>query len=138
MTLDYSAWRFWIDIGHTCLTLALGGYVWVDKRQVKTTERFSKLETWQTEHAPAIKTLIEAEAKREAGCEKHKERTEKLELDQKEMQIDIRHLPSRQDLADLSKQIGGLTEKLGTLDGRLTGINRAVDLLNQHHLRISE
>lgn len=138
MTLDYSAWRFWTDIGHTCLTLGIGVYVWWEKRRAKTAERFRKLENWQLEHTPTIEDLVKSKDTHKSGCERHKERTEQLEIGQKEMQSDIRHLPSRQDLADLSKQIGGLTEKLGTLDGRLTGINRAVDLLNQHHLRISE
>ena len=46
--------------------------------------------------------------------------------------------PSREEIRALSEQIGTLTEKLATIDGRLTGINRAVDLLNQHHLRTRE
>ena len=49
---------------------------------------------------------------------------------------DVGKLPERHELTDLSSQIVSLTEKLGKLDGRLAGINRAVDLLNQHHLRV--
>ncbi len=46
--------------------------------------------------------------------------------------------PTRDEVKDLSDKLGGLGEKLSRIDGRLTGINRAVDLLNQHHLRTSE
>ena len=55
---------------------------------------------------------------------RHEERTTTLEADYK-------HLPNQKDLADLNANISELS-------GRLKGINRAVDLLNQHHLRASE
>ncbi len=57
-------------------------------------------------------------------CHRHQERTTTLE-------VDYKHLPSQKDLADLNANISELS-------GRLGGINRAVDLLNQHHLRTSE
>jgi len=136
--MDYVAWRFWTDIGQTFATVAIGIYVWWDKRGIKTTQRFEALETWKTEKTPVIEDLIEEKETRGAACARHQDRTSKLEIDQRSLQIDISHLPNRQDQAELSKQIVGLTEKLATLDGRLIGINRAVDLLNQHHLRISE
>ncbi len=44
-------------------------------------------------------------------------------------------LPTRTEFQDLSGKIEKLTEKLGKVDGRMIGLNRAVDLLNQHHLR---
>jgi cbb3-type cytochrome oxidase subunit 3 len=50
----------------------------------------------------------------------------------------IPFMPSRRDLDKLGAKIESLVEKLGTLDGRLSGINRAVDLLNQHHLKIGD
>lgn len=53
-------------------------------------------------------------------CRKHQERTTTLEAD-------YRHMPGQKDLAELNANISGLS-------GRLSGINRAVDLLNQHHM----
>ncbi|HFQ80984.1 MAG TPA: DUF2730 family protein [Desulfobacterales bacterium] len=67
-------------------------------------------------------TKLETEIPERLSC--HEERTTTLEADYK-------HLPSQKDLADLNANISELS-------GRLQGINRAVDLLNQHHLRVSE
>lgn len=47
----------------------------------------------------------------------------------------VAKLPTREEVLELGKTISRLTETVGNLNGRLTGINRAVDLLNQHHLR---
>lgn len=52
----------------------------------------------------------------------------------RDVESDMGKLPERRELQDLSVQIVSLTERIGRLDGRLSGINRAVDLLNQHHL----
>lgn len=49
----------------------------------------------------------------------------------------VARLPTREEVRTLGETISRLTEKLGHLDGRLSGINRAVDLLNQHHLRVN-
>jgi hypothetical protein len=49
----------------------------------------------------------------------------------------VHTMPPRSELQELSNKIGSLNEKLGYIDGRLSGINRAVDLLNQHHLRVN-
>ena len=138
MTIDYTAWRFWVDIGQTAVTAAIGLYVWWDKRSLKTAARFAKIENWQAEKGPLIDAQQISNTERGESCTRHKGRTTALEKAQQAMQADLEHLPAREDLADLAKEIGRLTEKLATLDGRLTGINRAVDLLNQHHLRITE
>ncbi len=54
------------------------------------------------------------------------------------LESNVNALPSRDEVRELSDKIGRLSEKLGRVDGRLIGINRAVDLLNQHHLRMPE
>lgn len=129
MIEDYTAWRFWFDFAQLAGTLAIGVYVWWDRRKKTNETRFASLEGTVSGHAGAIKTLADAKEKKDLDCDRRLQRITDLERD-------VHHLPSRQELSDLSKTIGALTEKLGTLDGRLTGINRAVDLLNQHHLRV--
>ena len=54
------------------------------------------------------------------------------------LEKDVNALPSRLEFVDLRKEMGNLSEKLGKLDGRLSGINRVVDLLNQYHLKVTE
>ncbi len=127
MIEDYSALRFWFSVVQWLLTLAIGIYVLFDKRK----KRIAALETTVRDQGKSIADLEKESDKRDENCGNHKKRTSVLE-------IDIRDLPSRTELSDLAKMIGSLTEKLGTLDGRLTGINRAVDLLNEHHLKESK
>lgn len=136
--LDYVAWRFWIDIGQTLATVAIGVYVWWDKRQTQGVKRINRIEAWQVEQGPKITALAELVTDRNGKCSDHEKRTNQLEKDHQVMQANIQNLPDKDDLAELTKQIGRLTEKLATVDGRLTGINRAVDLLNQHHLGIGK
>ncbi|MBM9605954.1 DUF2730 family protein [Desulfopila inferna] len=128
MIEDYTAWRFWFDAAQLAGTIAIGVYVWWDRRKKTTEKRFSALEEMVSGHAVSIKTINDAKKKKDGDCDKRLQRITDLEKD-------VHHLPSRQELTELSGKIGTLTEKLGTLDGRLSGINRAVDLLNQHHLR---
>lgn len=124
MIENYPAWRFWFDVAQLLGTIAIAVYVWWDRRK----KRFTTLEQTVAAHDTYLKNLGTEKKERKKDCEAHKKRTTDLEKD-------VHHLPSRQELTELSGKIGSLTEKLGTLDGRLTGINRAVDLLNQHHLR---
>jgi chromosome segregation ATPase len=128
--------RFWFDIAQLAGTLAIGAYVWWDRRKKANDKRFTVLEQTVSSHAALLELLGGTKARRDANCEKHQRRITDLGNKQVVLESDIRHLPSRKDMADLLDKIGALTEKLGTLDGRLTGINRAVDLLNQHHLRV--
>lgn len=52
----------------------------------------------------------------------------------KDVESDVAKLPDKTDVKDLSNKIEILTGNLGTFSGRLEGINRAVDLLNEHHI----
>lgn len=44
---------------------------------------------------------------------------------------DIKHMPSQKDIQDLSSRMDLLNGTLANLEGRLGGINRAVDLMNE-------
>ncbi|OGB77382.1 MAG: hypothetical protein A2496_04480 [Burkholderiales bacterium RIFOXYC12_FULL_60_6] len=54
-----------------------------------------------------------------------------------DVEDDVGKLATRDEMAALGNKIERLSEKIGNLDGRLSGINRAVDLLNQHHLKVN-
>jgi len=146
MTIDYFAWRFWADMGNYVATVAIGLYVWWDKRKIRTAQRFQAVEQWQARQAPRLDSLEAAmkaartmckehQAAALTLCKEHQEQTESLDLRQQELLADYRSLPSRADLNKLSDQVGTIGENLGRMDGRLTGIGRAVDLMNQHLLK---
>jgi len=103
---DYRAWGFWLQAAQAFCTLLVFLYVWLANRQMVTVK-----------HIKDIKCTVEG----------HGDRLTVLETD-------IRHLPARREMADLGEKIANLNKNLGVLEGRLSGINRAVDLLNQHHL----
>ena len=69
----------------------------------------------------------DCKSKGEAEGEKSEDRITSLEAS-------VNSLPTRAELTALGDKIGPLTEKIGHLNGRLAGVGRAVDLLNQHHL----
>lgn len=162
MIADYEALKFWFDVVQFLGTVAIGIYVWWDRRKQGNASRFTNLERATTAHGEAlsrisagherlekkhdlhlkrtsaiedisranggaIESILLTRGKCELRLEKYIERTATLERE-------LQALPSRDELAELTRNIGTLTEKLGVLDGRLGGINRAVDLLNQHHL----
>lgn len=73
-------------------------------------------------------------------CEQHrKDRSAtndatKVELsgDLDELRTRIERLPDRTEIQDLSKEMSEMNKALGKLEGQLSGIGRAVDLMNQH------
>lgn len=131
MTVDYTAWRFWMDAGNYVATVAIGLYVWWDKRKVKTVKRFQDLEDWKSKQGPRIESLETGMDELKKQCTGHMQQTNKLG-------VDFKTMPTREDLAKLSDQMNALSVNLGTANGRLTGIGRAVDLMNQHLLKVGE
>lgn len=138
MNLDYTALRFWIDIGQTLATVAIGVYVWWDKYKLKTASRIDRLEAWKVAREPVITGLLEDMRKRNEQYARHRGRTEQLERDYKEVVTDIRHLPDKDAVIQLTQQIGSLSTRLGELKGKLDGVDHIVELLNEHHLRDSK
>lgn len=108
--MNYDVWRFWIMVGQMVFNISVGLYLWIIARDRVTNKRITDLES--------------RIGKR---CEAHHARTAALE-------ITTTAMPSKGEMDALSNKIDRLNEKLARLDGRLTGVNRAVDLLNQHHL----
>jgi len=114
LNLNYPTLWFWISVAQLIINASIGIWGYLLNKNRVTNDRITKLENALAEK-----------------CSKHHDRTARLE-------IDINQLPSKPEICNLTNKIDRLSEKLATVDGRLGGINRAVDLLNQHHLRGSE
>lgn len=117
MGIDYGAWKFWLDVVQAVATMLLGIYVWLTNRHRVTIDKISALEN----------KLDERHDRQKLNCGHHKDRTTCLE-------VNMEHLPKSKDMASLGMSVNDLIGKLSKLEGRLEGINRAVDLLNRHHL----
>lgn len=124
MTPDYTAWRFWLDVLQVAGLVALGLYSWWRDREKVTAKRFQALEKDVATRVTAadLKSMEEKQAER---CGRHKARTGQLEMD-------VRQLPGRAEIVGLSSDIRALTEKMGRMEGRLEGLNRLADLINEH------
>jgi len=112
--MDYSALRFWLAVGQIIFNLVLAWGVWASNKHKATNGRIDGLET-------AIKKDI--------SC--HESRLQSLENDMK-------HLPSHKDITDLSEKltskIGELGEKVSSVQASMVGVQKGLDLLNEHHL----
>lgn len=134
--LDYTALRFWMDVGQTIGTVAIGVFVWWDKQRTKTAKRFAELESWKDDHEPRVDALETAVEEMQEKCSSHQDQTGQLDRGMIAVQAELRHLPGKKEIDMLTRQIGDMNEKMGRMDGRLAGINRAVDLMNQHLLKV--
>jgi len=128
--IDYTAWRFWFDILQFGLTGMIGFYVWWSSRQKGTDKRFKRLETQMADAATKtdLDTTVVAQ---EAVCSRHKQETRALVKALHALETEVKTMPSRSEVKGLADSMAGLTEKIGKLEGRLEGINRVADLINE-------
>jgi chromosome segregation ATPase len=130
VTINYTAWRFWFDTGQMVATLVIGIYVWWSNRDKVAARRFAKLEAEVKDRAPgdalerAKAELEKAKAERDAKCTLHQARTAELEHN-------LRKIPDRAEVSELAREMNDLGQKLGRLEGRLDGLNRLGDLINE-------
>ena len=77
----------------------------------------------------------ECSANRENCGNNKNQADEKASVRLNKLEADVNALPTRLEFIDLSNKMGDMVGELGKLRGRLGGVNRAVDLLSQHHLQ---
>jgi hypothetical protein len=123
-------WRFVFQIGQAVATIGVAIYVWWSNREKVTSQRFAALEKEVAERLKKA-DLDEAEADRDSQCLHHKNKTERIEKSYADLHIEVSRLPDRREITKLDGSIKELTEKLGNLDGRISGLNRVADLMNE-------
>jgi hypothetical protein len=130
MIEDYSAARFWFDVVQVGGLVALGVYSWWRDREKITAKRFRALEDDVRSRATQA-ALAEIEAQRITRCEAHTRRVTDAESAVSRVGAEIRQMPSREELRHLAGGMAELSEKLGKVEGRLDGINRMAELMNE-------
>lgn len=106
-SLDYTAARFWFDVGQTVVMVAIGVYVWWVNREAALEKRIRD-----------IKTALDDR------CNRRETRISQLEHAGVDIRAELEHMPKNADIRDM-------TSKIAELNGRLSGINRAVDIINE-------
>ena len=141
MKFDYTALMFWFNIFQFLFTAAVAWYVRRVAKQKTTETRFRKIEANITQFATAkdldelqavtAQNLTAVQDKISAGCQAHQMRTSKVEATAAALRIELEHLPTQQQFEALNGSITALNGELKNTQGRLEGINRAVDLINE-------
>jgi len=127
---NYPAWKLAFDLIQMLGTLAVAIYVWWTNREKVTSQRFAALEKEVAERLKKT-DLDEAKATRDHQCKEHKGKTDSLTQAYEHLHIEVSRLPDRREITNLDNSMKTLIEKLGVMEGRMSGVNRAVDLINQ-------
>lgn len=107
LKVDYQAAGFWFSVGQWIFNVLIAVYLWISRKQTATNKRVEKI------NSELSNRINETEKSLIRVC------------------TDLEHLPHQKQFDKLSTDITSLTKELGKLDGRLGGINRAVDLINE-------
>lgn len=130
MPAQYTVVWFWLQVGQMIATVIVGIYVWWTNREKVTNSRFTNLEK-DVAQRPTWDDVKKRDKDRSERCNRHDVRIKNVESDVLSIGADVKHLPSHKDFERLSDRIGALDHSLGEFAGRLTGLNRAVDLINE-------
>jgi len=130
MTTNYPTLQFWFNVLQAVLTGALFVYTRRVARQKAAEARIKNLEDRVSEAATA-KAVAELRDEIDSGCRSHLERTSMMEIAAARLQVEIGNMPGRKQFDELNTSILSLNGELRNTQGRLEGINRAVDLINE-------
>lgn len=128
--MNYEAARFWLEVFLIVWNLAGSGYLLWERRNRRSDNRLTELQKEVAEKASKTE-IKDAQTKRDEVCAEHKRGAESQEKSLRKLHDEMSHLPTRTEINELAKCMRDLGEKIGNLDGRMSGVNRAVDLMNQ-------
>lgn len=103
---DYSALRFWLDVGQYAIAVGVGIYVWLGNR-------FSA----KTEEVKGVRVDVAAIANR----------VTKLESD-------LSHALCHEDLGSVHDRINDVAEQVAGLSGKMDGVKGAVEMIQEYLL----
>lgn len=106
----YAAWQFWFSVGTYVAALGVGVYVWFSNKHKA--------------NAAAVTDLDKQINKR---VDTHADRITRAE-------ITLEHMPTHKDISEISTRIEAMHGEISRMSGTLSGVNRAVDLMNEHLL----
>ena len=139
---DYQALMFGFNVFQFICTGLVAWYVRRVAKQKATEKRFQELEA-NIEKLATTKDLDSLEKKTveklaalkdeiTSGCLAHHARTTKVESETSSLRIELARLPTQRQIEALNASISKLNGELQKTAGRMEGVNRAVDLMNEH------
>jgi hypothetical protein len=106
--VNWSYPDFWFGLIQMIFNALISVYLWINRRYQATNKAFSACRNEMTG------------------------RIEKSETSLVRIETDLTHMPGQKQFDALGKDIRSLTRELGELKGRLEGINRVADLMNEY------
>jgi hypothetical protein len=117
----YAAWQFWFSVGTYAATVGVGIYVWFSNRQKATSKAVADLGKHVAQQVNDIDKQINGRVDR------NEDRITRVE-------VTMEHLPTHKDISKISTRIEAMHGEISRMSGSLVGLNRAVDLMNEHLL----
>ena len=94
--LDYSAWRFWLDVVQWIFTLGVMVFVWLDRGRSDNKQQITDLEKRQTA----------------------------VERDMNTVREQLRHIPTHEDIVGIKSELAGLSSALEGVQHSLSMIQQ--------------
>jgi hypothetical protein len=110
MPLNYEALKFWMGFVQFIGMIGVGIYAWYASRQKATAKAVKDLDK-------QINTRVDGQSDRITRAE-----------------ITLEHMPTHKDISEISTRIESMHGEISRMSGTLAGVNRAVDLMNEHLL----
>ena len=135
-TIDYAAWKFWFDVAQSIGTILIGVYVYFMTRKKGLDKRFEKIEAGISKELKDHRKEIDDRCTRrhegiDTSLNVYRQCIDSLERSDQALDLKMQHMPTHHDIKELSGRIDLLHGTMSELNGRLSGINRAVDLINE-------
>ena len=127
---EFARYKFYLDMAQFAMTGALGVYVRFATRARVNQTRFQALE----KHVRTKITADDAQAMLDQqlpDCKAHQAQTRNLETLAARLGTELRDSPTRQDLAQIEKNLSRIFSQTAKLEGRFEGIDRLTGLLNE-------
>jgi hypothetical protein len=121
MTVDYEALKFWLSVGQVVGTAAVAVWVYFVSRQKATSLAVTDLDKQINDRVGQCMEQIDERV------DKHADRITRAE-------IRLDHMPTHKDISEISTRIEAMHGEISRMSGTLSGVNRAVDLMNEHLL----
>ena len=126
----YLAWQFWLQMVMFIGIVANGVYSWWSNREKVTAGKFTDLEK-DVARRVTEQALKDLNADRELRCNAHQKRTGDLALSVNTLTAEMKALPGHANLNKLHGRVDAVQKELSTMNGRLEGIGRTVELINE-------
>ena len=130
MTERLAEWQLWLAAAQFIWGVALTVYVWRATRKKAREQMIQDIKASISER-PTRGDLADAVQTIETRCQQRKITIGQLGDATRDLRNDIAHMPTHQDIKAISRDMNGLRSAISELNGRLSGINRAVDLINE-------